>query len=314
MAMSAIETASLATKFSARAEMEIQQADSRTAPSTQVEAGVVGTNGMQLVHRVQAINPRTITDLITVRTTTIDSMNSDSRFLPAPTLYEINRAYNTESLLLRLIDEKSSERESIVAGFMRKKDIIFIDASVGNAPTSMSYSSSAFTIPTAQVGLPATNVVTCTSTDTATTACTKLIDKVAATALDWTTEQKILYIPSKFVSMLFRDAQYVNAPYLETETLAKGSMKKTILGIQFIPLDDSGIWSKVNMYQTYGTNAAVFCVGKPVAVGMWKDFAAEILQDASHDFAWILHCSMSMSAVRLWEEKVYILDLSAVVL
>ncbi len=319
MAMTAIETATLATKFSARAEMEIQQSDSRTAPSTQMETGGIGTNGYQIVNRVQAITPRTVTDLISVRDTAIDAMNSDSRFMPAPVSYEINRAYTTESLLLRLIDEKSAERESIVAGFKRQEDIVFVNAAVADAQISTSIvaanttdnTPAAFKIPTGYAALPAGNTITAVAADTATSVVRKVIDVVSATALDWSNEQKIMYIPSKFVSMLFRDQSYINAPYLETETLIKGSLSKTILGVSFIPLDDTGVWKASTIANA---TTALFCVGKPVAVSVWRDFVSEIAQAPTKNFAWILHCSMSMSATRLWEEKVYKVDLAAVTL
>ena len=165
MAMDNIELSTISAQFSTLVGSLAQQATSKTAPSTMFKTGLVG-KVPQLITYVGKVQTRTITDLQTIRDTQLQNMEADTRYLPAPIEKRATFAFYEESTLLRLIDMKSGWAMEVNKAFQRDKDIMFVQAFLGKAITSLTWTDATanapgnLQLPTSFVALPAKNTIT----------------------------------------------------------------------------------------------------------------------------------------------------------
>lgn len=120
MAMSEFQLATLSQQYTGLIKPVIQQADSRTARSTEFKTGCTGLD-IQVVDYISKAQVRVINgDLTAIRDTVVDGHQADSRWLPRPSLVEHTDLFYTESQLLRLVDIKSSYRDATIKAFARE--------------------------------------------------------------------------------------------------------------------------------------------------------------------------------------------------
>lgn len=312
MAMTDIQLSTIAAQFSTLVGSLAQQATSKTAPSTMFKTGLVG-KVPQVITYVGKVTTRTITDLVTIRNTVIDSINADTRYLPAPVEKRATFAFYEESQLLRLIDMKSGWVTEVNKAFQREKDIAFVKAFLGNAITSLNWTDEVagttpgqLTLPTTFVALPQGNTIVATAGDTATGLLKKVLRFFEANDVDWRAKGLRAYHNSLFAEMLRTDPEWYTWNTSGATPNVSGELKG-YLGIEYIQLSEVDILNATNG----AANKVLIAAGKPVCTGIWKDFNTTISIRHDKDDAIQVNSYMMLSSARLNEWDVCVLDISA---
>lgn len=311
MAMTDIQLATYAAQFSTLVGSLAQQATSKTAPSTMFKTGLVG-KVPQVITYVGKVTTRTITDLITIRNTQIDTINADTRYLPAPVEKRATFAFYEESQLLRLIDMKSGWVSEVNKAFQREKDIMFVKAFLGNAITSLNWTDATasvpgqLTLPTTFVALPAANTITAAGTDTATSLLKKVLKFFESHDVDWKSKGLRLYHNSKFGELLRNDPEWYTWNTAAATPNVSGELKG-YLGFDFIQLSEIDILNAANG----ADDKLLVAAGQPICTGIWKDFNTTISIRHDKDDAIQVNSYMMLSSARLNEEDVCVVDISA---
>lgn len=311
MAMTDIQLSTIAAQFSTLVGSLAQQATSKTAPSTMFKTGLVG-KVPQVITYVGKVTTRTITDLVTIRNTVIDSINADTRYLPAPVEKRATFAFYEESQLLRLIDMKSGWVTEVNKAFQREKDIAFVKAFLGNAITSLNWTDETasapgqLTLPTSFVALPQENTIVASSGDTATSLLKKVLRFFEAHDVDWRAKGLRAYHNSLFAEMLRTDPEWYTWNTAGATPNVSGELKG-YLGIEYIQLSEVDILNATNG----AANKVLIAAGKPVCTGIWKDFNTTISIRHDKDDAIQVNSYMMLSSARLNEWDVCVLDISA---
>ena len=314
MAMDNIELNTISAQFSTLVGSLAQQATSKTAPSTMFKTGLVG-KVPQLITYVGKVQTRTITDLQTIRDTQLQSLEADTRYLPAPIEKRATFAFYEESTLLRLIDMKSGWAMEVNKAFQRDKDIMFVKAFLGKAITSLTWTDQetmdhgvrgSLQMPTAFVELPAKNTITAKSGDTITGLLKKVLRFFEANDVDWKALGLRAYHNSLFAELLRTDPEWYTWDTAGAHPNVSGELKG-YLGIEYIQLSEIDILNEANG----AANKVLIAAGKPVCTGIWKDINTKISVRHDKDDAIQVNTYMMLSSARLNEWQVAVLDISA---
>ena len=314
MAMDNIELNTISAQFSTLVGSLAQQATSKTAPSTMFKTGLVG-KVPQLITYVGKVQTRTITDLQTIRDTELQSMEADTRYLPAPIEKRATFAFYEESTLLRLIDMKSGWAMEVNKAFQRDKDIMFVKAFLGKAITSLTWTDQEtmdtgvrgqLQMPTAFVELPAKNTITAKAGDTITGLLKKVLRFFEANDVDWKALGLRAYHNSLFAELLRTDPEWYTWDTAGAHPNVSGELKG-YLGIEYIQLSEIDILNAANG----AANKVLIAAGKPVCTGIWKDINTKISVRNDKDDAIQVNTYMMLSSARLNEWQVAVLDISA---
>jgi hypothetical protein len=314
MAMDNIELNTISAQFSTLVGSLAQQATSKTAPSTMFKTGLVG-KVPQLITYVGKVQTRTITDLQTIRDTQLQSMEADTRYLPAPIEKRATFAFYEESTLLRLIDMKSGWAMEVNKAFQRDKDIMFVKAFLGKAITSLTWTDQetmdtgvrgSLQMPTAFVELPAKNTITAKAGDTITGLLKKVLRFFEANDVDWKALGLRAYHNSLFAELLRTDPEWYTWDTAGAHPNVSGELKG-YLGIEYIQLSEIDILNEANG----AANKVLIAAGKPVCTGIWKDINTKISVRHDKDDAIQVNTYMMLSSARLNEWQVAVLDISA---
>ena len=304
-----IDTQLIAQQYTNLMSPVIQQGESRTAQSTMLKTGLSGRD-IQVIDWLDKLTVRTVTDMVGIRETVVDSANVESRWLPAPHLVEntIRRAATFD--LLTLVAVESPVRDAQVKAFMTHMDKEFYDAAKGNAIKNVNNvaevantTPQGLTSPYAFVALPAGNKVTATSTDTITEAIDAALEKLDAADVDTVENPVVCYINSKAKGLLFKDPRYDNWNNMGSQVLADGELTP-YRGVRFVRLSDTDVFGS--------SNEILLVAGKPVCVGIWSDLTTQIDILPEHSYAKQIYSSMSMAAARLDEKRVFVIDVGAI--
>jgi hypothetical protein len=311
MAMDNIEYSTIAAQFSTLVGALAQQSTSKTAPSTMFKTGLVG-KVPQLITYVDKITTDEITDLHTLRDTHIQTLNADTRYLPAPTERRATFAFYEESALLRLIDMKSGWVTEVNKAFQRDKDISFVKAFLGNAISSLKWTDATegtpgnLQLPTAFVALPAQNTITAQAGDNITGLLKKVLRFFEANDVDWKALGLRAYHNSLFAELLRTDPEWYTWDTAGAHPNVSGELKG-YLGIEYIQLSEKDILNSDNGAQ----NKVLIAAGQPICTGIWKDFNTKISERPDKDNAIQVSSYMMLSSARLNEWQVCVLDISA---
>lgn len=319
MAMTEIQLGTIAAQFSTLVGALAQQSTSRTAPSTMFKTGLVG-KVPQVITYVDKVKTRTITDLTKIRDTVIDSINADTRYLPAPVEKRATFAFYEESELLRLVDMKSGWVMETNKAFQREKDIMFVKAFLGKAITSLRWEDNedqtgiagqfgSLTMPTSVVALPSQNTITAGAGDTATKLLKKVLRFFEANDVDWRSLGLRAYHNSKFAQMLRTDPEWYTWNTAGATPNVSGELKG-YLGIEYTQLSEVDILNSENG----AADKVLIAAGKPICTGIWKDFNTKISIRHDKDDAIQVNSYMMLSSARLNEWQVAVLDISAITL
>lgn len=308
MAMTEFQLATLAQQYTGLIKPVVQQGDSRTARSTEFKTGCVGMD-IQVVDYVAKAKVRTITDIMTIRDTTVDGHQADSRWLPRPVIVEHTDLFYLESQLLRLVDIKSSYRDATIKAFNREKDVFFMKAAVGDAITSINNVSGGtpanIVSPYSTVSLPADNQLTASAGTTVADALKNVKRFFESIDVDLTSERPVVYMDAEFGRALLDDVQYITWNTSGMQPLAQGDYKD-FLGFTFVMLSK-------DIFDAAGlTGKAVIVCGKPIMTGIWEDINTTIGIRHDKDDAYQVNTKMMLASTRLDEWRVATLDYSAI--
>lgn len=311
MAMSEFQLATLAQQYTGLVKPVVQQADSRTARSTEFKTGCVGLD-IQVVDYVAKAQVRVINgDLTAIRDTVVDGHSADTRWLPRPSLVEHTDLFYTESQLLRLVDIKSSYRDATVKAFAREKDIFFMRAAVGSAIVSINNVNASGATPAnivspySTVALPAGNQYKASAGTTVADALKDIKRIFESMDVDLTTERPVVYMDSEFGRALLNDIQYITWTTSGMQPLGNGDYKD-FLGFTFVMLSQ-------DIFRGAGiTDKAVVVCGKPVMTGIWEDVNTTIGIRHDKDDAYQVNTKMMLASTRLDEWRVATLDYSEI--
>ena len=307
MAMSEFQLATLAQQYTGLIKPVVQQADSRTARSTEFKTGCVGMD-IQIVDYVEKVTLRDpITDIITIRDTVIDAQQADSRWLPRPQIVEHTDLFYLESQLLRLVDIKSSYRDAVVKAFNREKDVFFFKAALGSAITSINNVADGtpanIVSPYSMVALPSANQI-----PAAATIAEGLKDVKAffeGIDVDLSAERPVVYMTSEFGRALLDDTQYITWNTAGMQPLQYGEYKD-FLGFTFVMVSKD-VFTKAGV----PANTVVVACGKPVMTGIWEDINTTIGIRHDKDDAYQVNTKMMLASTRLDEWRVATLGYTA---
>ena len=314
MAMDNIELNTISAQFSTLVGSLAQQATSKTAPSTMFKTGLVG-KVPQLITYVGKVETRTITDLQTIRDTQLQTIEADTRYLPAPIEKRATFAFYEESTLLRLIDMKSGWAMEVNKAFQRDKDIMFVKAFLGKAITSLTWTDQEtmdtgvrgqLQMPTAFVELPEKNTITAKAGDSITGLLKKVLRFFEANDVDWKSLGLRAYHNSLFAELLRTDPEWYTWDTAGAHPNVSGELKG-YLGIEYIQLSEIDILNAKNG----AANKVLIAAGKPVCTGIWKDINTKISVRHDKDDAIQVNTYMMLSSARLNEWQVAVLDISA---
>lgn len=311
MAMDNIELNTISAQFSTLVGSLAQQATSKTAPSTMFKTGLVG-KVPQLITYVGKVQTRTITDLQTIRDTQLQNLQADTRYLPAPIEKRATFAFYEESTLLRLIDMKSGWAMEVNKAFQRDKDIMFVQAFLGKAITSLTWTDATanapgnLQLPTSFVALPAKNTITAQAGDSITGLLKKVLRFFEANDVDWRSLGLRAYHNSLFAELLRTDPEWYTWDTAGAHPNVSGELKG-YLGIDYIQLSEIDILNAANG----AANKVLIAAGKPVCTGIWKDINTKISVRHDKDDAIQVNTYMMLSSARLNEWQVCVLDISA---
>lgn len=308
MAMSAFELATLAQQYTGLIKPVVQQGDSRTARSTEFKTGCVGMD-IQVVDYVAKATSRLITDVITLRSTVVDTQQADTRWLPRPSIVEHTDVFYLESQLLRLVDIKSSYRDATIKEFNRQKDIFWMKAAVGSAIISINNVSGGtppnIVSPYSTVALPAGNQLAASAGDTVADCLKDIKELFESLDVDLSVEKPVVYMNAAFARKLLDDVQYITWNTSGMQPLASGDYKD-FLGFTFVMLSND-IFTGANV-----SNKIVVACGRPVMTGIWEDINTTIGIRHDLDDAYQVNTKMMLASTRLDEWRVATLDFSAI--
>lgn len=324
MAFTRLELATISAQFSTLVGSLAQQATSRTAPSTMFKTGLTG-NVPQIITYVSKVGLRTISnkDLMLPHATQATHHTADTRYLPAPVEKRATYMFAEEAGLLRLIDMKSGWISETNKAFQREKDIMFVDAFLGNAITSLTWTDKAtaapnpanLQLPTSFLPLPQANVITAQSGQTITLLLKKILKFFESHDVNWREGGLRLYHNSKFAELLRNDPEWYTWNTASATPNVTGELK-SYLGFDFIQLSEVDVLCDKSSQtgEEVQYNAADKCliaVGKPICTGIWKDFNTRISVRHDMDDAYQVNSYMMLSSARMNEEDVCVLDIAA---
>lgn len=308
--MTEFQLATLAQQYTGLVRPVLQQADSRTARSTEFKTGCVGMD-IQVVDYIGKATARPITDIITIRDTQVDGFQADTRWLPRPTLVEHTTLFNLESQLLRLVDIKSGYRDATVKEFARQKDIFFFKAAVGNAITSINDVAAAGNVPAHiaspydMVALPQNHQLTAAAGDTVSALLISLKNLFETEDVDLVSEKPVVYMPASFGTKLLQDPQYITWNTSGMQPMASGDYKD-FLGFTFVMISNDV------MTRSGLDNKIVVACGKPIMTGIWEDVNTTIGVRYDKDDAYQVNTKMMLASTRLDEWRVATVDITAI--
>lgn len=304
-----IDTQLIAQQYTNMMMPVIQQGETRTAPSTMLKTGLT-VRDVQVIDWLEKLTVRTESDLVSIRETVVDEANASSRWLPAPHLVENTIRKSAQFDLLTLVDDESAIRQAQTKAFLTHMDKEFYDAAKGYAITNINNveevpttTPQGLTSPYAFVKFPDENKVTAGAGDTITEAIDKALEKLDAKDVDTVENSVICYINSKAKSLLFSDPRYDNWNNMGTQVLADGMMAP-YRGVKFVRLSDSDVFG--------GSNEILLVAGQPICVGIWSDLETKIDILPEKSYARQIYSSMSMAATRLDEDRVFLIDITAI--
>ena len=307
--MSELQLATLSQQFTGLIKPVIQQADSRTARSTEFKTGCTGLD-IQVVDYIAKAQVRVINgDLTQIRDTVIDGHEADTRWLPRPSLVEHTDLFYTESQLLRLVDIKSSYRDATIKAFAREKDVFFMKAAVGSAIVSINNVDASGATPAnivspySTVELPAGNQLTAESGTTVADALKDIKRLFESMDVDLSYESPVVYMDAEFGRALMNDVQYITWTTSGMQPLGNGDYK-SFLGFTFVMLSS-------DIFRSAGiSNKVLIVCGKPIMTGIWEDIKTTIGIRHDKDDAYQVNTKMLLSSTRLDEWRVATLDYS----
>lgn len=305
----AFSTELIAQQYTNLMEPVIQQGDTRTAESTMLKTGLT-VRDVQVIDWLNKLTVRTVTDLVSIRSTVVDSATAQSRWLPAPHLVEHCIRKSATFDLLTLVDQDSAVRNAQIKAFKTHMDKEFYDAALGNAivninlvaevTTPGSEAPAGITSPYQFVALPVANTITPAASTTITEAIDTVLEALDAKDVDTVANPVICYITSAAKRLLFEDPRYDNWNNMGTQVLGSGELAP-YRGVKFVRLSDADVFGN-------GTKCLVVA-GKPVCVGIWSDLSTKIDILPENSYARQIYTSMSMAAARLDEDRVFALDI-----
>jgi hypothetical protein len=325
MAFTRLELATISAQFSTLVGSLAQQATSKTSPSTMFKTGLTG-NVPQVITYVSKVALRTLNNstLMLPHATVATNHTADTRYLPAPVEKRATYMFAEEAGLLRLIDMKSGWISETNKAFQREKDIMFVDAFLGNAITSLVWNDAAaaspnpanLQLPTTFVALPAANTITAAAGSTITANLKKVLKFFEANDVNWREGGLRLYHNSKFAELLRKDPEWFTWNTAGATPNVSGELK-SYLGFDFIQLSEVDVLCDkssnpdVDGAHYNAVDKCLIAVGKPICTGIWKDFNTRISVRHDMDDAYQVNSYMMLSSARLNEWDVCVLDISA---
>ena len=306
----AFSTELIAQQYTNLMEPVIQQGETRTAESTMLKTGLT-VRDVQVIDWLDKLTVRTVTDLVSIRSTVVDSATAQSRWLPAPHLVEHCIRKSATFDLLSLVDQDSAVRNAQIKAFKTHMDKEFYDAAKGFAITNISLvaevttpgseAPAGITSPYEYVALPAANIITPAASSTITEGIDTVLEAIDAKDVDTVANPVICYITSGAKKLLFEDPRYDNWNNMGTQVLGSGEMAP-YRGVKFVRLSDSDVFN--------GSTQCLVVAGKPICVGIWSDLSTKIDILPENSYARQIYTSMSMAAARLDEDRVFVLDIT----